>query len=79
MADDLSANTKSTVRDLELLLAEYFGRDGDGGKFKALEEQVDKHEQVIDTLKTFRIQVLALVAVGGAVASILTHFISKLF
>lgn len=76
--DDISGNTKRTVRDLELQLAEMFGREGDGGRFKALEVKVEKHDAVIETLKTFRAQVLIIVAVGGALTGLIATLISKL-
>ena len=79
MADDeISGNTKCTVRDLELLLAEVFGRDGDGGRFAQLETKVEKHDLTLESLKTFKIQVLAIVAVAGALAGLAATFISKL-
>jgi hypothetical protein len=67
MSEEISSNTKGKIHDLELLLAEMFGKDGDGGRFSALEDKVEKHAEVIDALKTFRAQVLILVAAGTTV------------
>lgn len=67
--------------DLELLLAEYFGRDGDAGRFKALEDAVREHSVAIDSLKTFRTKTLVwgsvAIGIGGVVAGILAHLITR--
>lgn len=77
MSEEISKNTKGTIRDLELTLAEMFGRDGDGGRFKQLEDKVEKHDAVLDSFKTFKIQVMTVVVIAGSIVGVLVTLISK--
>lgn len=76
--DDAVGHSRKTIRDIELTLAEWVGKDGDGGRLRTLEKKVEHHDTVLDSLKTFKVQVLAIVAVAGAVAGLAATFISKL-
>lgn len=80
--DDISGNTKGTVRKLELLLAEVFGVDGNAGRFQALEETVKQHSADLAILKTNDtklgvVKYLVMMA-GGVLAALVIKFIDKL-
>ena len=72
MADEVSANTKGTIRDIELTLVDAFGKDGDGGRFGVLEEKVKTHGLILDDLRSFKWKLIGIVigmtTLGGALA-----------
>lgn len=87
--DDTSNNTRQKVIDLDKLLAEKFGREGDGGDFKHLEDSVAKHAKTLEThdvritaLETFNVKLgvikgLLLMA-GGVAVTLVMKALDKL-
>jgi hypothetical protein len=83
MAAETSANTRNTLRDLELRAAELFGTDGRGGRFKVMEDTLREHGYELEELKTFRTKAVLLgtiaMTLGGIIAGIAAKAVGWIF
>lgn len=70
MSDDV-------LHELELQAAEVFGRDGRGGRFKALEDKVEHIETKVDALDKLGVKLTAYVTAAGVGVSLLMKLIEK--
>jgi hypothetical protein len=61
-----------------LLLAEVFGRDGDGGRFAALEATVRTHGVKISELEMLKWKLMGMVTLGGVLAGLVAWSIGYL-
>ncbi len=70
------------VRRIELLGAEIFGRDGDGGRFADMEDDMKAVKNKVMELETFKTKALVyisvLAVVGGFFAAVASKAFSKL-
>lgn len=84
------AEAARALHNLELQSAEWFGREGDGGKIAAMAEQIANHETALEKhghqiakLMEFKGRLIwlggAALTVGGVIAALASHLIEKAF
>lgn len=87
--EQLRVDRERQRHENEMTFAEWFGRDGDGGKMATMVDKIERHELAIgrhseqlDRLTEFKGRVVwiagGLLTAGGIVAGIAMHFIDKL-
>lgn len=84
------AEAARALHNLELQSAEWFGREGDGGKISIMADQVashetalEKHGHQISKLMEFKGRLIwlggAALTIGGVIAALASHLIEKAF
>lgn len=56
------------AHELELLLAEWFGARGEGGRLKAMEAKIADHETQLGELGHFKTRILTIISIGVALS-----------